>query len=171
MQRYLAPAALLLVAALTTPLTARASLDASAIRPSAVVLHAASHHFDCKPVRENNGCRYNERNPGLSIEFAAPRLSGWDTYLRAGGYLDSFSKDAWYAGAGVRQRWRAGSWHWGAALTVGYLDGSGRQGLLVLPTLEAGYKDVTLELGVVPRLGEANTGVLTFGLRVETGQW
>jgi hypothetical protein len=99
---------------------------------------------------------YRQRNPGLGLTVGIPLGDGAtgatngvpaavDWVTSAGTYLDSFDCRARYALTGLRfllgpRDW----WHWGLAVEMGYYDGSGMDGVALVPVLQFGYDRVTL---------------------------
>lgn len=117
-----------------------------------IVLAGNSKHFG----KHKDGL--NEHNPGIGVEV---REGG----LHAGvlTYRDSYYNQAVTAYVGYRAEIvRSGNFALGAGLRVGYLRGSGYDGLVALPTLVGSYKRSAIEVFVVPPHGQHAGLVGTF---------
>lgn len=104
-----------------------------------------------KSYHTNRYARWNETNPGLGVTAAFEHTSerdespSCDYVLSVGTYRDSFNDQAKYALAGLR--FMVGSHeglHGSCAASIGILDGSGNQGLDIVPVLALGYDRVDL---------------------------
>lgn len=149
MKRYIAAIALFL-----------ATMPAWAYETS-VLLYGGSYHFNSHMQHERSYL-LNELNPGAGVEVSQ---NGW--LVGAGTYKDSFYR--WARMAYIGYRYDMGNpkgWHANVALKAGYLNGSGRDGLVALPTVGAGYGPVSLEATAFPSRVR-NGGVLAFWLRYQ----
>jgi len=112
---------------------------------TSVLLYGAAYHFDGHMKHERQ-YKLNEANPGIGLEVES---NGW--LAGAGVYEDSFYKWAKMAYAGYRYTiGDAKQWHANIALKAGYLNGSGYNGFVALPTLGVGYGHVSLEATAFP---------------------
>ncbi|MEN7527916.1 hypothetical protein [Cupriavidus sp. DL-D2] len=125
------------------------------------LLFGASHHVNS---HFGHAKGYNEVNPGLGLEAGK---SWW--FVGALTYRDSYYKQAYAAYAGTRYQLPIGAgFTLDAGLRLGYLNGSGWHGAMVMPSLGVSYKNVGVEMTFLPPVnsGKAKDGVLAFWLRV-----
>ncbi|MEJ0004414.1 MAG: hypothetical protein WDN30_14325 [Pararobbsia sp.] len=98
----------------------------------------------------------NGWNPGLAVEA---RDGGF--LAGAGGYRDSYNTFAKMAYVGYSYRHAVSeNWFVGATVRAGYLDGSGFHNWVPLPSIEVGYKRVSLEATFIPAIKSSQCGVL-----------
>lgn len=136
------------------------SASAAAVDTS-VLLYGGSYHFT-SGMRHETQYKLNEANPGIGVEVSQ---DGW--LAGAGTYKDSFYQQAYMAYAGYRSGFgNPKGWHANVALKAGYLNGSGRHGLVALPTVGVGYGSVSLEATAFPSKVR-NGGVLAFWVRYQ----
>ncbi|OWY39464.1 hypothetical protein CEK28_08305 [Xenophilus sp. AP218F] len=130
-----------------------------------LLLFGASIHTQCNP------CHLNQDNWGAGAEWA---FSGNDEdgrwIARTGAYDDSYRKTAYFVSGGWRKEWQlAGPLQLGVILQGGYLNGSGRDGLVALPQISIGTRNLALEVGYMPKISaggyHGKSAVTTFNLR------
>jgi hypothetical protein len=93
----------------------------------------------------NHTVVYRQRNPGLGLTLGVIAGEQLDWVTSVGTYLDSYDNRAHYAMSGLRAMFGERSrLHWGAAVEMGYLDGSGVRGLGMIPVVQLGYDRVSL---------------------------
>lgn len=103
-------------------------------------------HIDNRTFRSTGNRELNGINPGIGIEA---ERSGW--LVGAGTYKDSFYKQGYMAYGGYRFTFGdMKGWNANVAIKAGYLHGSNRHGLMALPTVGVGYKNVSLEFSAFP---------------------
>jgi hypothetical protein len=92
----------------------------------------------------NHSYAWRQINPGLGITVGVP-LGDIDWVASTGTYLDSYDQHARYALTGLRAIVgdRCG-WHGGLTVELGYFDGSGTDGVGLLPVLQFGYDRFSL---------------------------
>jgi hypothetical protein len=94
-----------------------------------------SFHSEIKPL--------NGFNPGVGLGFAYHMLEKTDATIAMGGYIDSFEHQAQFTMVGVRQVfWERKGFHATVGISGGYFQGSGFNGLGVVPTVSIGYNRV-----------------------------
>ncbi|TSP14028.1 hypothetical protein [Cupriavidus campinensis] len=126
-----------------------------------ILLFGTSHHVNSHMGHAKG---YNEVNPGLGLEWG--KEPWW--YVGALTYRDSYYKQAYAAYGGVRGKVDLGyDFHLEGGLRLGYLNGSGWHGAMVMPTIGVGYKNVAMELTFLPPVnsGKAQDGVIALWLR------
>jgi hypothetical protein len=109
----------------------------------------------------NRDYDFNEVNPGLGITMvmnsAEPTdMSHFSMIASVGSYRDSYNDQAWYILAG--SRFTVGTrdgLHASAALTLGWVDGSGTRGLPIVPFLSVGYNRYDLGITGSPETGKS----------------
>ncbi|TCP14584.1 antimicrobial peptide resistance and lipid A acylation protein PagP [Crenobacter luteus] len=133
-----------------------------------VLIFGASKHGKCDETRFE--CAFNESNPGLGLEWS-PGERSWGRWLvRGGSYYDSYREEAYFFAGGWRKEWElVGRFKAGLGVLVGYLDGSGVDGVGALPLLSLQYRRLALEVGHIPRAEvsgrRGDVAVTTFALR------
>ena len=125
-----------------------------------VIIHGASKHFG---YDKTGTLPFNESNYGLGFEAERNNV-----VFRAGTYKDSYYKQAKYATIGYRFNLagQQDSFHVGASINAGWLDGSGfKNDIVVVPQLEIGYKKTTLEIIYVPKFTKEQAQVVAVSLK------
>lgn len=130
----------------TVPLIAPTPINYSLLVYGAALHMDRFGHRDNRTFRSTGNRELNGVNPGLGLEA---ERSGW--LVGAGTYEDSFYKQGYMAYGGYRFTFGdAKGWNANIALKAGYLHGSNRHGLMALPTVGVGYKNVSLEFSAFP---------------------
>ena len=127
-----------------------AATPALADGPSLIVL-GHSYHFG------GNTHGLNGNNPGVGLEYSSgPWFGGGLTYY------DSYRKQAYAAYLGYRYSIPvAGQWSAFVSARVGYLNGSGFHGPMVLPTAGFQYgKHAAIELMYIPKVNARTVNVI-----------
>ncbi|BAG41464.1 hypothetical protein [Ralstonia phage phiRSL1] len=123
-----------------------------AISYSLLVYGASAHmdkvgHIDNRTFRPTGNRKLNAVNPGSGFGKRSA-MAGWSVpvrtrtrstnrgYMAYGGYRFKFGDEK--------------GWNANVALKAGYLHGSNRHGLMALPTVGVGYKNVSLEFSAFP---------------------
>jgi len=125
-----------------------------------IVVHGASKHFG---YDKTGTLPFNEANYGLGFEAERNNV-----VFRAGTYKDSYYKQAKYATIGYRYALlgQQDSFHAGASVNAGWLDGSGfKNDMAVVPQLEIGYKKTTLEIVYVPKFSKEQAQAVAVSLK------
>lgn len=122
--------------------------------PSLLVL-GKSFHFG------GNTSGLNGTNPGLGIEYSWSAPDRVSYFVGGLTYYDSYRKQAYAGYAGVRYTLPLGGpWSVSASLRAGYINGSGFNGPMVLPTIGIGYRNVSLEVMYIPKVNNRTVNVI-----------
>jgi len=118
-----------------------------------VVALGKSWHFG----QSGNHYDYNGSNPGIGVEYR------WDNGLFVGGmtYYDSFRKQAYAAYGGYQYTVPVtGNWSVFAAVRAGYLNGSGINGAMAMPSVGVTYKRLSIEATYIPKVSHDTVNVV-----------
>lgn len=91
-----------------------------------------SWHFGQSISAGWSGQNWNQTNPGLGIEYRWPN----ELFVGALSYYDSWRRPAYSVYGGYQATWHASTnWSLFAAARVGYMHGSGVNGIAALPSV------------------------------------
>lgn len=135
------------------------SQTAKAENVYSLIIHGASKHFN---YDHTNKQPFNEVNYGLGVE-----LENSNVLYRVVAYKDSFYKQAKYATIGYRKELlgELHSFHVGASINAGYMDGSGIKGFSAIPQLEVGYNKITTEIIYIPKINKDTANVVAVSVK------
>lgn len=139
---------------------AKAATQQAAAVSYSVIIYGASKHFG---YDKTGTLPFNESNYGLGFEAERNNV-----VFRAGTYKDSYYKQAKYATIGYRYALlgQQDSFHVGASVNAGWLDGSGfKNDMAVAPQLEISYKKTTLEIIYVPKFTKEQAQAVAVSLK------
>lgn len=109
----------------------------------------------------NRDVRYNGVNPGfgLGITIRDSVADPLEFTISAGTYRDSYNETAKFCLIGPRYTFgnRQGL-HSSLGISIGYYDGSGKDGIGIVPIVSIGYNRVDLFMTGDPRSAHGNTG-------------
>jgi hypothetical protein len=148
---------LTILAAIVILLVAAEKVQAQENHWEAVVLGKSFHFGQAEPHYD-----YNQTNPGIGIEYR------WTNGFFVGGmtYYDSFRKQAYAAYGGYQYTIPVtGNWSVFGAVRAGYLNGSGMNGPMAMPSVGVTYKRFSIETTFVPKVSHDTTNVIALFAR------
>ncbi len=113
-----------------------------------------------KSYHSNRDVDWNETNPGLGLGLSGTVSKNFDMAIMAGAYKDSYGETAKFAVAGPRYYFYGDrdAFNMNVGLHIGYLHGSGINGVMAIPVIGIGYDRVTLCFTGVINNNSENTG-------------